>query len=116
MRMWGVEPRLLCKKHLLGEHVEMHMFVGHLNKGRQLGKYLDGLVQRELVRERHDRLADEISRRGYKHGSPLPDYDRRPEGWIDARENLKELARRCPGCRTRQRLASVGRTRTPSHR
>jgi len=24
MRMWMVEPKLLCKKHLLGEHNEIH--------------------------------------------------------------------------------------------
>ena len=26
MRMWMVNPRIMCRQHLLGEHVEIHMF------------------------------------------------------------------------------------------
>ena len=33
MRMWNVDPKLMCNKHLLGEHVEMHMFFGTIQKG-----------------------------------------------------------------------------------
>ena len=33
MRMWLVNPALLCRQHLLGEHVEMHMFAGHILEG-----------------------------------------------------------------------------------
>lgn len=33
MRMWMVPPELMCRQHLLGEHVELHMFVGAINKG-----------------------------------------------------------------------------------
>ena len=32
MRQWMVDPRLLCRKHLLGEHVENHMFIGTLKR------------------------------------------------------------------------------------
>jgi Pyrimidine dimer DNA glycosylase len=32
MRMWLVDPRLMCSQHLLGEHVELHMLVGSLNR------------------------------------------------------------------------------------
>ena len=31
MRMWMVNPGFMCNKHLLGEHVECHMLVGHLH-------------------------------------------------------------------------------------
>lgn len=34
MRMWVVNPKILCRKHLLGEHVELHMATGHLQRGR----------------------------------------------------------------------------------
>ena len=33
MRMWNVDVTKMCNKHLLGEHVEMHMFVGIIIKG-----------------------------------------------------------------------------------
>jgi hypothetical protein len=33
--MWMVDPRLVCSKHLLGEHVELHMFVGCLLKRKR---------------------------------------------------------------------------------
>jgi len=28
MRMWMLNPKALCRKHLMGEHVEIHMLVG----------------------------------------------------------------------------------------
>ena len=28
MRMWGVDPKQMCRQHLLGEHVELHMQAG----------------------------------------------------------------------------------------
>ena len=31
--MWKVNPKFLCVRHLLGEHKELHMLVGTLNKG-----------------------------------------------------------------------------------
>ena len=37
MRMWMIDPKLLCRKHLLGEHLEIHMFVGTINKGINVG-------------------------------------------------------------------------------
>jgi hypothetical protein len=30
MRMWMVPPKVMCRKHLLGEHVEIHMLAGSL--------------------------------------------------------------------------------------
>lgn len=33
MRMWLVPPSHMCRKHLLGEHVELHMLLGTLKKG-----------------------------------------------------------------------------------
>lgn len=101
MRMWGIDPSLMCDRHLLGEHVEMHMFVGHLNKGRNLGKYLDGLVERDKIVHRHEDLATEMGRRGMNHKSPLPHFDAKPEGYIDINDNILDLANRCPRCRVK---------------
>lgn len=31
MRMWMVDPKIMCRKHLLGEHLELHMLAGCIN-------------------------------------------------------------------------------------
>jgi hypothetical protein len=35
MRMWLVDPALLCDKHLLGEHGELHKFQHCFVKGHK---------------------------------------------------------------------------------
>jgi hypothetical protein len=104
MRMWMVDPAMLCTQHLLGEHVELHMFVGTIQKGVSIRGYLDkGLLEPNLIRERHSALVQELERRGAKHTSPLPDYSL-PEmeyGFVDAESNYIELSHRCPNCRKR---------------
>lgn len=102
MRMWGVDPAVLCDKHLLGEHVEMHMLVGALNKGIRTRGYQDtGLVVLSRIRARHNALAREMTARGMNHRSPLPPFPRRRGGWLDEAANLRELKRRCKACRRR---------------
>lgn len=36
MRMWMLPPETMCRKHLLGEHVELHMLLGSLRRGKTL--------------------------------------------------------------------------------
>jgi len=103
MRMWGVKPELLCMQHLLGEHVEMHMFVGTIKRGISIDGYLEnGLIDTDKIQERHDALAAEIERRGGNHKSPLEFEDPHNAQSINVDDNLKELARRCENCRRRQ--------------
>ena len=98
--MWGVEPSALCRQHLLGEHVEMHMFVGHIRLGRSLGRYVgDGLVDTRRIKARHDALAAEMRRRGYNHASPLDYIDGLRQGHVDVAASVAELRRRCPLCK-----------------
>lgn len=100
--MWGVPVDILCRKHLMGEHVEMHMFVGTINKGISIQGYLDkGLVNPALIKERHDALAAEMLRRGYRHNSPLPSYDCGIFHKLDIKANALDLFRRCPECLAR---------------
>jgi len=102
MRMWKVPPRFLCNRHLLGEHVEMHMFAGSIRKGISLGGYVaKGLVETGRLRRRHGELAREMRRRGMWHASPLPPARTHRVGRVDAKANLRELSRRCPECRRR---------------
>ena len=103
MRMWGVEPIMLCKRHLLGEHVEMHMFIGTMKKGKSLKGYIDkGLIDISKIWERHDELVKEMKRRGIKHSSPLPCGGGMFHGGeVDVDVNLIELYNRCKHCRKR---------------
>ena len=102
MRMWMVDPGLLCNAHLLGEHVETHMFVGTISKGGSLRGYVErGLVETSRLRERHDGLAGEMQRRGMRHDSPLPDFTDPGLGKVSIERSLHDLAERCPRCRER---------------
>lgn len=105
MRMWMVEPRLLCDQHLLGEHLEMHMFAGALRRGRRLDGYvLGGLVEVHNVVARHDELAAEMERRFIAHDSEvdLRGAELYEAGRVDVEESKRELRQRCLMCRERQ--------------
>ncbi|MEI7615333.1 MAG: pyrimidine dimer DNA glycosylase/endonuclease V [Actinomycetota bacterium] len=105
--MWGVDTKKLCNQHLLGEHLEMHMFTGCIKKGIKLNGYYDNkLVCTDLIKKRHDDLADEMILRNMKHKSPLAEMDFFKDckfGEIDIEANISELKRRCPKCKERFR-------------
>lgn len=106
MRMWMVEPKILCRKHLLGEHVELHMMAGHLRLGRKVDGFVaHNCVEPKSIGARHKALAAEMTRRGYKHASPLHQPDvaahQRPEAKVDAVASLMALLDRCEECAER---------------
>ena len=102
MRQWHVDPAMMCRKHLLGEHVEHHMFVASIIKGRSINGYIkDGLIEVHTLFERHDELVKEMIRRGYNHASPLSYVRLYKSGKVNRDSNLVELARRCEACRER---------------
>jgi hypothetical protein len=108
--MWGVDPKMLCRKHLLGEHVEMHMFAGCVIKQKNLDGYIKkGLVELDHIGARHDLLVEEMTRRGYRHRSAFPTdaynavystghYDSLI-GKVNIFDNERELINRCIDCR-----------------
>jgi hypothetical protein len=99
MRMWMLPPEKMCRKHLLGEHVEIHMAVACLQRGMSLHGFLEkGLLQLHSMRCRHDKLVREMLRRGYVHRSPLPAHPRRRAGRVDLQRNLADLVARCTAC------------------
>jgi len=109
MRLWLVDPRIMCRQHLLGEHVECHAFVGTINKGVRVKGYLrDNLLQINMLAIRHEELAEEMKSRGYNHKSPLPELQIRYNDptEIDRKRSLEELLRRCPRCRERYENAN----------
>ena len=101
MRMWMVDPTLMCRQHLLGEHVELHMLVGTLNKNISIEGYKKNkLMDPRVARARHDELVSEMTNRGYNHKSPLPAFDETIKGaLLMVEESYAELLRRCCDCR-----------------
>lgn len=105
MRMWMTPPALMCRQHLLGEHLEIHMLRSALQQGTSLTGYVDhGLVQLSSLWARHEELSHEMEKRGYKHESPLRPISELPSdtpllGTVDQEQSLNELITRCPKCR-----------------
>ena len=103
MRMWNVTPQLMCRQHLLGEHVEMHMFTGVIRQGKSIQGYLDNqLVEVDKINERHNQLLKEMIKRGYKHNSKISNLKLPSIGFVDEKLNLEILRQRCKECRRLQ--------------
>jgi hypothetical protein len=106
MRMWGINPKLLCKKHLLGEHGEIHKHRHNFVKQHSISKRISPVVQiaPEQMQKRHDELAYEMLRRGYNHQSPYEQpnlsYLSKEERFaeIDTKKSILDLLSRCEDC------------------
>ena len=107
MRMWMIDPTLLCRKHLLGEHGELHKFIPSFRKQYSVTNRVSPVVQIELssYQQRHDEIADEMLKRGMNHKSPLPelpDFSYLPEehfnAKVDKEVSIKDLKERCEDC------------------
>lgn len=99
-----VDPRIMCRQHLLGEHVEIHMLVGTLSRGKTVKGYLEkGLLEVHSLYARHGELVEEMKRRGYRHCSDLDEKWRTVEkrGTVDRKKSFEELLKRCPRCKHR---------------
>ena len=96
-----MNPRKICRNHLLGEHLELHKLAGCLKKGKNISGYLEkGFVDPSLLTVRHDELVAEMECRGFRHLSPVEGLPKHVDrGYIDNKANALELARRCPKCR-----------------
>lgn len=109
MRMWMINPEMLCKNHLLGEHGEIHKHKHIFEKGYKIDGRLTPFVAIEpsQMGNRHNELALEISKRGYNHKSPYiqPDLSKYEDSKVNAKVDLdlsvKELIKRCPECAIR---------------
>ena len=72
MRICGINPKLMCRQHLLGEHKEIHMIIGCIRKGKKLNGYIKhNQIDVSLIMARHYKLVEEMKRRGYNHQSPI---------------------------------------------
>lgn len=108
MRIWDVGPETLCRSHLLGEHRELHGLWNILT--RDLSGYRAHPETRRwegklaALYARHEALVVEMTRRGYRHASPLDPAEAtgsaRQDAFVDPPERqmkiLKEKPCDCP--------------------
>jgi hypothetical protein len=111
--MWMVNPKIMCAKHLLGEHLELHMFVGTLREGKNINGYVaKDLVEPNSIWIRHEKLVEEMTEgRGYNHNSPISAWEvavlstnlptEQKHHSIDTETSLQELLGRCTDCHRR---------------
>ena len=108
IRMWMLDPALLCRKHLLGEHGEIHKHIPSFRKGYNVDGRFKPVAQIQLnaIESRHDDLAAEIQKRGYNHNSPLLNipnlsltYPQYYDKVVDIEISKKDLIERCLECR-----------------
>ena len=106
MRMWMIDPKLLCRKHLLGEHGEIHKHRHNFVKQHSIKGRIEPVVQIEpkSMQSRHDELVVEMLRRGYNHNSPYqqPDISYLQENYIAAKVDIStsiaDLKNKCTEC------------------
>lgn len=100
-RQWNTDPRLMCQKHLLGEHFEIHKSLGLIRHGRSVyGWVRKGQVDPITYYARHAQLVFEMMRRGGNHKTDLDTLGLvLPQGNIDLEYNKIDLSTRCEKCR-----------------
>ena len=120
MRMWMIDPKLLCMRHLCGEHGELHKHIHNLVKGHSIAGRLSPVVQIEpkSILARHDELEKELARRRKESGRPYRDPsllctqnqldmmlgqypDDQVNAKVDTKTSIRDLTERCEDCRKR---------------
>jgi hypothetical protein len=75
MRIWDIEPKYLCRNHLLGEHRELHaiwVIITQNKKGySKHPETLRWIGKLKALYNRHQFLVNEMTQRGYNHRTPL---------------------------------------------
>lgn len=107
--MWMLDPKMLCRNHLLGEHNEIHKHRHNFIKQHRISGRIFPivLIEPESMSNRHDELVAEMIRRGYNHNSSYeqPDLSHLPFNQryakADIRYNIQDLSCRCVECKRR---------------
>lgn len=75
MRIWDVSPSVLCRKHLLGEHRELHALWTILTENKKgYSQHPETLRWKGKLKAlflRHEAQVKEMKARGYHHHSDL---------------------------------------------
>lgn len=101
MRIWDLDPKILCRKHLLGEHRELHALWSIISKGKKgYSKHPETLRWNGKLHAlylRHEELVKEMIKRGYKHNSPLDKREVKDSSiqqiYVHTPEEQKEILR-----------------------
>jgi len=107
MRMWRVNPKILCIQHLLGEHFEIHKHRHNFVKMHNISGRIRPVTQIEpdAMQSRHDPLVEELILRGVNHKSPYEqpslEYlsDDLRYAKVDRLLSLRDLLSRCSKCK-----------------
>jgi len=103
MRMWMVDPKLMCTRHILGEHMEIHKHRHIFVKKHSISGRIKPIVQIEpmAMKKRHDQLVEYLK----NHKSPytLPDLSHLPDeekyAKVDINYSYSDLISRCDKCK-----------------
>lgn len=107
-RLWMVPTVTLCRKHLVAEHHECHVFLGKLTKRQKLDGFIAGnLFALADLHARHENLVAEMQARGYRHLTPFPPADvvsklgdyLPPHPPVQRELAASALHARCPDCK-----------------
>jgi hypothetical protein len=75
LRIWDLDPSLLCRQHLLGEHRELHAIWNVITQGKKgYSRHPETLRWKgklAALHRRHSALVEEMGIRGYSHRSLL---------------------------------------------
>lgn len=77
MRIWDIEPKYLCSKHLLAEHRELHGLWNIITIHNCQGGYshhpetIRWIGRQKALYLRHQLLVEEFNHRGFHHKTPL---------------------------------------------
>jgi len=75
MRIWDIEPKRLCRNHLLGEHRELHAIWSVITQSKKgYSRHPETLRWVGKLRSlyaRHELLVKELLKRKYQHKSNL---------------------------------------------
>jgi hypothetical protein len=110
--MWMINPQIMCRNHLFGEHLEIHMFLGTLREKKSIQGYLkNNCCEPKAFKERHDSLVSEMrNRKWFGHKTPVENINcecvfnlpQEQQDWkVNNERSLDDLISRCPKCKER---------------
>ncbi len=104
MRIWDVQTKYLCRKHLLAEHRELHGLWNVLTKHNREGGYSKHpetkrwIGKLKSLYKRHEQLVIEMESRNYNHRSSLDKKmakgERRQNAFLDTISEQKDILRK----------------------
>lgn len=98
--MWMINPELMCQKHIVGEHGEIHKHRHNFVKKHSI-KGRIGQIEPKSMKERHDELALFLKNHNSPYTKPDISYLSEDElnSKVDPFQSITELKKRCPKCR-----------------